>query len=201
MHSPPIRPDRLDSTEAEAAVLAVTERLLDDATDHLERQDIEDTHDLYDMLGETPFDDTLAVDLSLDDRLSLAEQYADDYGFELGEVEIAHLRSRIETLAILVIHQLGLERAHEHLSALLTAMEEHGLSISQLRSNNPHGWARHYAERDEGSFQVYQYRNLEGEKIHVDLYEYHAIPGQTFYFEVPVSPEDVRAEENYFDAA
>ena len=191
---------RLDSTEAEAAVLGVTETMLDNVTEQLEDQEIADSHELYDLLSETYCDDTLAMDLSLDERLDLAEEYADDYGFELGEVTINNIRSRVETLAILVIHQLGLERAHEHLSTLMTAMDEHALSISHLRSDNPHGWARHYAERDEGPFQVYEYRNLEGEQIHVDLWEYYAIPGHSLYFEVWLDPEDVSVEENRFDA-
>lgn len=189
------------SPDVDNAIEHVTGRFLDCAVETLERDDVDTVHDVYDALTEEMIDDSLSIGLDLDERLSLAEEYADDYGLELGEVTINDLRARIEILAVLVLHQLGLERAHQHLSVLENTMSDHGLTLSQLRSDNPHGWARHWAERDEEHFQVYEYRNLEGEQIHVDLWEYLDLPGYHFYFEVWLDPDDVSAAESRFDAS
>lgn len=66
---------------------------------------------------------------------------------------------------------------------------------------NAHGWARHWGERFEREHcQVYEYRNLEHEGIHVDVWEYSA-DGLKLTFETRLSPDEVSEEENRFDAS
>ncbi len=77
-------------------------------------------------------------------------------------------------------------------------MDDHGLEFENIVSGNYHGMFRHYAERTEGDdCQVYEYRNLEHEGIHIDVWDYQK-DGLEITFET--HPDKVSVKEKYFDA-
>ena len=60
---------------------------------------------------------------------------------------------------------------------LAEILDEYEIELTDLDTRNPHESWRHYAEKSlSEKVCVYEYRNLEGEGIHVDVYEIH-LPG------------------------
>ncbi|MCB1055060.1 MAG: hypothetical protein KDD11_06055 [Acidobacteria bacterium] len=116
-------------------------------------------------------DECLVLDLDLDDQLTLLENYGDDYGIDLAGVTLDDLRTRIESLSALVVTYLGEDRARSAFQEVEDLLEEHDLSLDSLLPDNPYSCFPHHAERDEPPWQVYEYRNLEGEGIDADVYE------------------------------
>lgn len=144
-------------------------------------------------------DECLILDLDLDDRLSLLEHYAADYGLELGTVALEDLRSRIETLTAMVVGSLGEERARDAFRHIEELLDEKDLPFDTLLADNPYELFRHFGERDEPPWHVYEYRNLEGEEGHVDLYELTAA-GVSFYVRQQLERGTLSAAEETWEA-
>jgi hypothetical protein len=147
-------------------------------------------------------DECLILDMDLDDRLSLLEDYAADYGLELGAITLEDLRSRIETLTAMIVGYLGEEHARDAFRQIEELLDEKDLPFDNLLSDNPYELFRHYAERDEPPWHVYEYRNLEGggsRGKHVDLYEL-TVAGISFYVRQQLERGTLSAEEETWEA-
>ena len=151
-------------------------------------------------------DECLIMDLDLDDRLTLLEYYAEDYGLELGAVTLEELRSRIETMTAMIVGSLGEERACDAFRQIEDFLDDKDLPVEALLADNPYEMFRHYAERDEPPWHVYEYRNLEGEGAsgsrgtHVDLYEL-TVAGVSFYVRQELESGSLSAEEETWEAS
>ncbi|CAM2069124.1 hypothetical protein SCOR_27395 [Sulfidibacter corallicola] len=79
--------------------------------------------------------------------------------------------------------RLAQERAHTFINELEDFAEEHDLTIDDLTDSNSYEWARHFDESYPNEHcAIFHYRNIEGEAIHVDVYEYR-FESATLYFE------------------
>jgi len=144
-------------------------------------------------------DECLILDLDLDERLTLLEHYAADLGLELGPVTLDDLRGRIETLTARIVGTLGEERAREAMREIEALLDEKDLPLEAAQTENPYGMFRHYAERDESPWHVYEYRNLEGEGLHYDLYEL-SVAGVSFFVRQQLERGTLSAAEETWDA-
>ena len=168
----------------------------------LGRKQIDSFDDCFNLIDESYVDETAVIELSLEDELTLVELYADDMGISLDSIKAEDIRRFLETTSAMVVGYLAREKANQVVYDLKQFMEENDLDFENVASGNSnnHGWARHYAERMAGDdCNVYQYRNLEGEQIHIDVWEYQK-DGLKVVFETQLSPEDVGEEENRWDA-
>jgi hypothetical protein len=181
------------------AISDVAAGMLEEVLYKLTEERTESFETCREAIYNTHIDETAVIGLSLEDKIDLIEQFADECGFVIGEVAPDNLRNRIEGIATWVVHYLSEQEAIEAIEALENYMKEHDLDFSNIVSGNSHGWARHYSERGEGDHcWVYEYRNLENE-IHVDVWEYkHKRLEVTF--EKYIDSADVTDEENHFDA-
>lgn len=89
-----------------------------------------------------------------------------------------------------------MQKVSEELQELQEFLESEELELSEATSNNPHEWWIHYAERDLDNCTVYEYRNLEGEKLHYDVYHY-SNSFVNFYFVKQVHILDVPFAANF----
>ncbi|MDY7091805.1 MAG: hypothetical protein SX243_02420 [Acidobacteriota bacterium] len=121
-------------------------------------------------LEDWALDECLVIDLDLDEQLTILEEYGDDYGLDLNGLTLDNLRTRIESLSALVISYLGEARARSALQVVEDLLDDLDLPLSALLPDNPYSSFAHHAERDEPPWQVYEYRQVEGE-LDVDLYE------------------------------
>ena len=164
------RSARLDGAASEA-VEAACARQLELVLDRLHFDSQATLEECREATQDWYVDECLILDLDLDERLTLLEHHAVDSGLELGVVTLEELRSRIETMTATVVGHLGAERACAAFQHIEDLLDEKDLPFDALIASNPYGYFRHYAERDEDPWSVYEYRNLEGEGIHLDLYE------------------------------
>ena len=129
--------------------------------------------DLFEALSDEHIDSTSAIDLDLDDQLSLLEWNAEDYDISLGEVDLDKLRSRLEELAGSAIHYMAQAMVREKLEDLKTLMDNNDLSLDQVSRTSSLGMYPHAAEREEGLHcTVYEYRGIEGGELDIDLWHY-----------------------------
>jgi hypothetical protein len=193
------------SHEAEAAVDAACSRQLELVQDRLRYDQRATLEECRDAAQDWYVDECLILDLDLGERLTLLDYYAQDYGLELGAVTLEELRSRIETMTAMVVAYLGEERARDAFREIEEFLDEKDLPFEALLADNPYELFRHYGERDEPPWCVYEYRNLEGEGlsgepgIHVDLYEL-TVAGVSFYVRQELEHGSVSAEEEIWQA-
>jgi hypothetical protein len=151
-------------------------------------------------VSDTSIDEAAIIGLSMEDEVDLIAQFADDFGFIIGDMKPDNLRNRIEGIATWIVCSLATQEVHEAINALENYMTEFDLEFSNIVTGNSHGWARHYAEREVGAHGwAYEYRNLEHEEIHIDVIDYKH-KGLKITFEKYIDAADVTEEEKYFDA-
>ncbi len=187
------------SYDTRQAIERATTRLLKDALWAIAQQEVASFEELSDRIRETCHDDCLAISLSLDERLTLVEEHLDDYGLELDVSDMTQLRTRIDSMAALIIGLMGEEQA---LAAIATAedlVEELDLDFDALIDGSPYGMFRHYAEREQDPWYVYEYRNLEGEGIHADIFELR-VAGITLTVRHYLARGTLSREEERWDA-
>ncbi len=187
------------SADAAEAVDTACSRQLELVQDRLRYDNRATIEECREAAEDWYVDECLILDLDLDDRLALLESHAADYGLELGAVTLEELRSRIETMTAMVVGYLGEERARDAFREIEELLDEKDLPFEDLLADNPYELFRHYAERDEPPWQVYEYRNLEGEGIHVDLYEL-TVAGISFYVRQQLERGSLSAEEETWAA-
>jgi hypothetical protein len=186
--------------DIQQAVSDVATGMLEEVLYKLTEERTESFETCREAVLDSNVDETAIIGLSVDDEIDLIEQFADDFGLDLGSVTPDGLRNRIDGVATWIVRSLGEQEALEAIETLEKFMEEYELKFSNIVSGNNHGWARHFAERGEGDHcWVYEYRNLEGEEIHIDVWEYKQ-KGLEITFEKYVDAEDVTDQEKYFDA-
>lgn len=189
---------RLGDAAAEAADTACS-RQLELVQDRLRFDKRASLEECREAAQDWYVDECLILDLDLDDRLTLLDHYAQDYDLELGSVTIEELRSRIETMTAMVVGYLGEERARDAFREIEELLDDKDLPFESLLADNPYELFRHYAERDESPWMVFEYRNLEGEGIHVDLYEL-TVAGVNFYVRQQLEDGRLSAEEETWEA-
>lgn len=169
---------------------------------------------LQESLGDADF---TPIGCSYDEQLDFIAKYGDKAGVEFsGTFRLEDIWSVISDTAAETVRGLCNNELTEAFEALRKFMKEECLDFSQKVSENAHGWARHWGEDEKDSCTVYQYRNLEGEKIHIDVYEYLLYQTSEYWsdrescrkqdkvkiwFEKHLEPDEVSEEENNFDAA
>ena len=173
--STPVPFDNNLSHGARRAIATVRDRQLDDLLYRLEseRDSISTCADCRETLCEWMHDASILIGLDLDERLRLVEHYADDLDLRLTSTAIGDLRGTIENLATSAVFFAGEAAALNAWQQVENLLDDLGLDLDALVIGNPYEYFRHYAERDHDDWQVYEYRNLEGEGVHVDLFEYH----------------------------
>ncbi len=187
------------SAEAEEAVATACARQLELVQDRLRFDKQATIEECREAAEDWYVDECLILDLDLDHRLTLLDHYAQDYDLELGAVTIGELRSRIETMTAMVVGYLGEERARDAFREIEELLDEKDLPVEDLLADNPYELFRHYAERDEPPWSVYEYRNIEGEGIHIDLYEM-TVAGVNFYVRQQLEHGSLSAEEETWQA-
>lgn len=121
---------------------------------------------------ECSWNECTIIGLDLRDQLDLAQEFGPDLGLELHAGGLENLRSEIERIATAVIHHLAEQRAVEHLEELQDLMMEHGLTLRNLRLEDPHGCFAHQSERyPKPGVVVYEYRGLEESDQAVDVWQ------------------------------
>ena len=115
-------------------------------------------------------DGTEVLGLSLDEQLGLVEDYANEFGLQLDNMDIDSLRLQIDSLSAQVVAHLGEEHARELLLDLEHYMNRHDLDLQHLTLGNHLSVVAHQGERTEpdGS-TVYEYRGIDG--MNIDVYE------------------------------
>ncbi len=187
------------SSEVEDAVQEALDRQLELLKHHLDHQVVSTIANCRETVQEWEVDESLVADISMEERIRLLEDYGDEYGLELGDVTLESLSDRIDHLATLIVSFIAEARALEVVQAIEDLLDEHGLDISAVKGSDSYGYFRHYAEREECPWHVYEYRNLEGEGIHVDLYEY-IVEGHHLYVEIFLEKGSLSDEEENWDA-
>lgn len=128
--------------------------------------------------------ETAAIGLTLDQQLEVVEEGADEHGFGDLTFNLETLRSELESYAVLFIHMFAESRSYGIFEDLFDFMDENELEPEQMRESNNFGWHPHVAERDEGSScTVYEYRDVEEQGNHVDVWEYRLNSGESVFFE------------------
>jgi len=154
--------------------------------------------DMRNNIDEYHIDESDILSIPTDDRIDIVECYGDESGLEFS-ADTDGIRRQLEISTTIVIANLARESAYEALQSFEKFMEEHDLEFENIVADNNYGSFRHYAERGEGEHcQVYLYRNLEGEGIHINVWEYKQ-DGLELYFET--RPNEVSPTEEYFDAS
>lgn len=156
--------------------------------------------DCRETLREWSTDECLILDLDLDERLTLVENFAAECGLELGAITLEDLRTRIEAMTATIVAHLGAERAIDAFQAIEDFLDERDLPFEALLADNPYELYRHYAERDEGAWHVYEYRNLEENGTYVDIFEY-TIAEISFYARQELDHDYMSPEEESWEGA
>ena len=186
--------------EVRSAVDNAKTSMMEDVHFKLVRERVESLDVCRETIVNRDLDETAILDLSLEERLSLIEEFSEECSCVIGAVRPQDMRKWIDVMATWIIFNLATQEAQAALTELEDFMEEHEFTFKNLVEGNMHGWARHYGEREEGEYcQVYEYRNLEGEGIHVDVYEY-SNNGLEVTFERYIPKDSVSQEEAVWDA-
>ena len=141
------------------------------------------------IISELDHDEMAGIGLTLEQKVEAIEEGMELY--EPGDITFTFqmLRTKFENHAVYFINLLAEGRAMEIFEGLHDEMDEHYLEPEQMREDNPFGWMAHRAEREEGPFTVYEYRNVEDPGLHIDLWEYPLADGVSVYFEVRLDEE------------
>lgn len=183
----------------EKAIQDVASYRLEMALERIDSGDVTTLDDLREAINDQPHDDTVGCYMATDDRLSALAIHGDEYGIEVTVTKPDDLRLWIEQQACALAHYLGEARAVEVVDELTEILNEHEIDLTDLDTRNPHESWRHYAERYLSSeVVIYEYRNLEGEGIHVDVHEI-TLPGDVKVYALK-DVEDVSDAEAGWDA-
>jgi hypothetical protein len=143
-------------------------------------KEVDTFDDLREAVDDMPYDETAAIDLSVQDCVTLIDIYAEDVGVEKIEVPADELATKIEEIAAQIVCHFAIDEARELVDGLENLCDEFGFDASDLRPENEYGMFAH-AREDEPADDcvVYQYRNVESEEVHVNVWEY-TFPGTDF---------------------
>lgn len=155
--------------------------ILESVLYRIEQDKPSDFDALREAIDETGDDGTGAIHLDAHDWFALVAEVADELGWDKPDVSLDRLEQWLEEKASAAVIDLAQSGARERLDELESFMDEHGLALCELRSENRFGWAVHRAEREEDEAHVLEYRQVEGE-IDVDVWE-HSLGAHTIYFE------------------
>ena len=180
--------NHIEPHSARKAVENIADGFIDIALSQLIDKTAESVAEVVQDLADEPIDDASAYPMTLADQVRLLENHGDDADVFLDDLTLDNLRSRIEAMSCLVIHQLAQQVAESFFSILEEVMDEHDLGVSQMTESNEFGWAVHRAERDEGEHcTVYEYRDAD--ECNVDVW--HFFRGSwDVYFNEWIDPED-----------
>lgn len=168
------------STAARAEIDERVIGILDNLRYRIRSKDVETFDDVRETVDETPYDDTAAIDLSVADCVALIEDYAEDVGVEKINVPAHELAMKIEEIAAQIACHFAIDQARELVDGLENLCDEFGFDASDLRPGNEFEMFSHASEDEPADdCVVYQYRNLESEEIHVNVWEY-TFPGTEF---------------------
>lgn len=187
--------------EQKNAVINARNSILENIKYQLAHQQISSFDELREAVFDHYIDETAIIDVGVADEIDLIEQYAKEYDIDLGEITSENLRVAIERTATLVVSYLAESGAAVAVDRFEKFMKEHQLDFDNLVDGNHHGWARHWGERPAGdNCWVYEYRNLEGEQIHIDVWEYRDSVFK-LVFETYLAADQVSSAENRFEAS
>lgn len=193
-------PEDHHTPEINHAIQNTKEFMLEDVEHHLAQHEISSSEEANEIIQSYQIDETAVISLSIDEKIDLIELYADDYDLELSHVKPDNIRGILESISAHIIYLISESKAMEEVKNLFDFMEKNDLTVDNIVPSNQYWWARHYWEREEGDHcQVYEYRNIEEEQIHVDVYEYKR-GGMSVTFDVFINDNDVSFGERYFDA-
>jgi hypothetical protein len=145
--------------DVQQAVSDVASGMLEAVLYKLADEKVESFEKCREAVSDTQMDDASIIGLSMADEVDLIEQFADEFGFDIGDVKPENLRNRIDGVATWIVHYLAEQEAIKAVEALGNYMAEHELEFSNIVSGNSHGWARHFAEREVGAHGwAYEYR-------------------------------------------
>ena len=159
-------------SEFESSIRPIAEGMMENIIYFLRDHPQADLDELREELSSLPIDSTNAVDLSLSERFSVVDEYADKLELALVDATIDNVRLQIETLAGRALHFAAQEQVSEVLNDMNAFLEDRDLEFGKISETNPFGWAAHQSERDEDDFTVYEYRGLEAGEIDVDVWHY-----------------------------
>ncbi|MEM9556105.1 MAG: hypothetical protein AAGC60_17745 [Acidobacteriota bacterium] len=148
-------------------------------------------------------DGTSIVELKTDEKLDLIYEWADDLGLTPTIADWGQITKLIDDTASFCLHSSAAHDAHSVLNDLEDLLDDKGLTVSAVRTGNPFACFRHFGERSEECWYVFEYRNLDGEGVHVDLYQYAGHLGSDIelYVEEPIPAGSFDPEIEHFDAA
>ena len=137
---------------------------------NIKNQTVSDIESLCDMVLDEPVEDTAAIGMTLSEQLAAIEMHADDDCGYLDGVELSSIRSRIEMLTCLVIHNMAVSITTDILRVLEDIIEDNDLDFEAIDDENQLGWAVHECEREESeSCRVYEYRGIDGQ-LNIDVW-------------------------------
>ncbi len=138
------------------------------------------------IIGDCDGDETAAIGLTLDQKLEIVEEGADECGYGDLAFTLDNLRTELECYAVMFIHLLAEGRTYGIFEELFDFMDEYDLEPEQMRDSNNFGWLPHVAELEGGSCTIYEYRNVEEPGNHIDVWEFRLKSGESVFFEVSV---------------
>jgi len=181
--------DHIEPHSARQAVEKLADGSIDYAISKLLANTAESIAEVVEDLADEPIDDANASHMTLEDQVRLLENHGDDVDVILDDLTLDNLRTRIEAMSCLVIHQLAQQVAESFFSILEEVMDEHDLDVSQMTDSNEFGWAVHRAERDEGEHcTVYEYRNAD--ECDVDVWHFFRGSWEVYFNQWIDSEED-----------
>lgn len=180
LESRPVLSESRLSPDIEAAIDAATSSQLGVFHSKLLEEELDSFDAARDTVREWAVDECRLAGIALDEQLELLQLHAADYDLQLGACDFETLRGHITGLTALVVGYLAQDRALQAVEVVLDLLAELDLGFDAVVADNDYDCFRHYAERDHGDWWVYEYRNLEDEGVHVDLFVYKAA-GITFY--------------------
>lgn len=156
----------------------------------LENGTADTLEELEDEIDDHMSDGTNAVNLDLEDRLSVCEYLSEETGWEDVSVRTwGEIRSAIEGTADACIEEYAKSACREALEELGDLLDTLGLDLTAVRRENGFGWAVHRAEREESEGYVYEYRGVEGGEIDVDVWQVEILSGVKVYLYVFLTDE------------
>lgn len=160
------------SPAAEEAVETACDRQLDGLRYQLDHQQLGSFDECREVIREWILDECLIMDLDVEERLRLIEEFGSQFDLEIVDVTLNNLRLRIESLAAMIVHELGEIRALEALQEVEEFLDERDFSIEDLRGANPFATFPHHDEYDEDAWHVLTYHKPDGSERNVTVYEY-----------------------------
>ncbi|MEM9557251.1 MAG: hypothetical protein AAGC60_23535 [Acidobacteriota bacterium] len=155
-----------------------------------------------DLIHESVDDGTATIGLSTDELLDLIHEEEDDLGIPPEITTWSEITAAIERTASLCLTSIAARHALEVLDVLEDLLEDRELPVSAIKTGLSYRHFRHNAGRDEGDWNVFEYRN-EAEKVYMDLHRYVGDLGEDIelYVEEPIPAGSFNPEIETFDAS